>query len=111
MYFVREPFGNIQGETIEETVKREIEEEVGLKIKNLTYYKSQPWGYDSNVLMGYFAELDGDESITMDTEELSKAQWFRRGELPAHNDGISLTREMIGVFEDKEKYEKIVKNY
>ena len=99
------------GETIEETVKREVEEEVGLKIKNLTYYKSQPWGDDSNVLMGYFAELDGDENITMDTEELSKAQWFRRGELPAHNDGISLTREMIGVFEDKEKYEKIVKNY
>ncbi|MCI6654196.1 MAG: NAD(+) diphosphatase [Clostridium sp.] len=99
------------GETIEETVKREVEEEVGLKIKNLTYYKSQPWGYDSNVLMGYFAELDGDENITMDTKELSKAQWFRRGGLPAHNDGISLTREMIGVFEDKEKYEKIVKNY
>lgn len=97
------------GETIEETVKREVEEEVGLKIKNLTYYKSQPWGYDSNVLMGYFAELDGDENITMDTEELSKAQWFKREELPAHDDGISLTREMIGVFEDKEKYEKTVK--
>lgn len=97
------------GETIEETVKREVAEEVGLKIKNLTYYKSQPWGYDSNVLMGYFAELDGEEEITMDTEELSKACWFKRGEIPAHNDGISLTREMIGVFEDKEKYEKTVK--
>ena len=42
------------GETVEETVEREVMEEVGLKVKNLRYYKSQPWGYDSNVLMGYF---------------------------------------------------------
>lgn len=97
------------GETIEETVKREVQEEVGLKIKNLTYYKSQPWGYDSNILMGYFAELDGDDKITMDTEELSKAQWFKRSEMPAHDDGVSLTREMMGVFEDREIYEKTVK--
>ena len=98
------------GETVEETVEREVMEEVGLKVKNLRYYKSQPWGYDSNVLMGYFAELDGDESITMDTEELSKAQWFAREEMPAHNDGISLTREMMGVFENKAKYEEFMRS-
>lgn len=98
------------GETVEETVEREVMEEVGLKVKNLRYYKSQPWGYDSNVLMGYFAELDGDESITMDTEELSKAQWFAREEMPAHNDGISLTREMMGVFENKVKYEEFMRS-
>ena len=95
---------------MEETVEREVMEEVGLKVKNLRYYKSQPWGYDSNVLMGYFAELDGDESITMDTEELSKAQWFAREEMPAHNDGISLTREMMGVFENKAKYEEFMRS-
>ena len=60
--------------------------------------------------MGYFAELDGDESITMDTEELSKAQWFAREEMPAHNDGISLTREMMGVFENKVKYEEFMRS-
>ena len=98
------------GETVEETVEREVMEEVGLKVKNLRYYKSQPWGYDSNVLMGYFAELDGDESITMDTEELSKAQWFAREEMPAHNDGISLTREMMGGFENKVKYEQFMRS-
>lgn len=95
---------------MEETVEREVMEEVGLKVKNLRYYKSQPWGYDSNVLMGYFAELDGDESITMDTEELSKAQWFAREEMPAHNDSISLTREMMGVFENKVKYEEFMRS-
>lgn len=87
------------GETAEETVEREVMEEVGLKVKNIRYYKSQPWGIDSNLLMGFFCELDGDDTITMDTQELSTAQWFRRDEMPAHNDGISLTREMMEVFE------------
>ena len=46
----------------------------------------------------------------MDTEELSKAQWFAREEMPAHNDGISLTREMMGVFENKVKYEEFMRS-
>lgn len=97
------------GETVEQTVIREVKEEVGLKVKNLRYYKSQPWGYDCNVLVGFFAELDGDDDIVMDTEELSKAQWFAREEMPAHNDGISLTREMMGLFENKVKYEEFIR--
>lgn len=87
------------GETIEETVKREVMEEVGLKVKNLRYYKSQPWGIDSNLLLGFFCELDGDDQIVMDETELSVARWFHREEMPAHDDGISLTREMMDVFE------------
>ena len=87
------------GETVEETVAREVMEEVGLKVKNIRYYKSQPWGVDSNLLLGFFADLDGNDSIRMDEEELSEAEWFERGTMPAHDDGISLTREMMGVFE------------
>ena len=87
------------GETVEETVAREVMEEVGLKVKNIRYYKSQPWGVDSNLLLGFFADLDGEDSICMDEDELSEAEWFERSAMPAHDDGISLTREMMGVFE------------
>ncbi len=87
------------GETVEETVAREVMEEVGLKVKNIRYYKSQPWGVDSNLLLGFFAELDGDDTIHRDEKELAEAEWFERSAMPAHDDGISLTREMMGVFE------------
>ena len=88
------------GETLEQTVQREVMEEVGLKVKNLRYYKSQPWGVDGNVLMGFFCDLDGDGTIHIDENELSMADWYSRDALPAKDDGISLTREMIRVFEE-----------
>lgn len=87
------------GETIEETVKREVMEEVGLSVKNLRYYKSQPWSFSSSLLFGFFAELDGDdESIRLDTEELATADWFTPEEAPAQPTNISLTSEMIWQF-------------
>lgn len=88
------------GETLEQTVQREVMEEVGLRVKNIRYYKSQPWGVDGNVLMGFFCDLDGDDRIQIDPRELAMAQWYERDRLPAHDDGISLTREMIRVFEE-----------
>ena len=88
------------GETIEQTVAREVMEEVGLRVRNLRYYKSQPWGVDGNVLMGFFCDLDGSDTIHLDTEELSVGEWHHRNALPAKDDGISLTREMIRVFEE-----------
>lgn len=87
------------GETIEQTVQREVMEEVGLRVKNIRYFDSQPWGIDGNVLMGFFCDLDGDNTIHLDERELALAEWHHRSALPAHDDGITLTRAMIGAFE------------
>lgn len=88
------------GESIEDTVRREVMEEVGLRVKNITYYKSQPWSFSDTLLLGFFAELDGEEDITLDEEELALAQWFERSEIPTVDDGISLTNEMIMQFKE-----------
>lgn len=87
------------GETIEETVEREVMEEVGLKVKNLRYYKSQPWSFSGTLLMGFFAEVDGSTEIHLDENELSVGEWHTPDEIP-EDDGVSLTREMMGVFKE-----------
>ena len=86
------------GETVEEAIEREVLEEVGLKVKNFTYYKSQPWGFSSSILSGFFCELDGDSTITMDQDELSEAVWISRSDIPPNNPSIALTMEMIELF-------------
>ncbi|MDD6189413.1 MAG: NAD(+) diphosphatase [Clostridiales bacterium] len=83
------------GERPEDTVRREVMEETGVRVKNIRYYGSQPWGLSSSMLLGFFAELDGSAEITVDRSELSEAGWFRRGEVFLEDDGISLTRDMI----------------
>ena len=88
------------GEPIEETVRREVMEEVGLKVKNITYYKSQPWSFTDTLLMGFFCELDGEEEITLDREELALAEWFEREDIPVKEEDLSLTNEMIMVFKN-----------
>ena len=88
------------GETIEECVHREVFEEVGVKVKNLTYYKSQPWSFSGTLLFGFYCELDGDDTITLDTEELSVGEWVHRDNIPADGDRTSLTREMMVAFKE-----------
>ena len=66
------------GESAEQTVAREVMEEVGLKVKNIRYYKSQPWAFSGSLLLGFFCDLDGSDRITLDRNELAEAGWFKR---------------------------------
>jgi len=90
------------GETVEETVAREGMEEVGLKVKNIRYYKSQPWAFSDTLLMGFYCDLDGDAEVTLDEEELALAEWFERDEIPVEPSRDSLTNEMIIKFKQGE---------
>lgn len=87
------------GETIEETVHREVLEETGLHVKNLRFYKSQPWCFTGTLLFGFFCELDGAEDIHIDTEELALANFYEKEDIP-EDPGVSLTSEMMQFFKD-----------
>lgn len=86
------------GETFEDTVKREVMEEVGLRVKKIRYYKSQPWGLSESVLMGFFAEVEGSTTVCLDENELLEATWFKREDIPADDAALSLTWDMIELF-------------
>jgi NAD+ diphosphatase len=90
------------GETIEETVSREVLEEVGVRVKNIRYYKSQPWPFSDSLLMGFYCDLDGSDEIVLDETELSEAEWVHRKDIDVEADGISLTNEMIVHFKNAE---------
>lgn len=83
------------GESFEEAVVREVKEEVGLKVKNVTYFKNQPWPLSDSQMVGFFAELDGADTVTLQEEELSEAVWFDKDEIPVNRNSISLGYELI----------------
>ena len=88
------------GETLEETVAREVMEEVGLKVRNIRYYKSQPWGIVDDILAGFYCDVDGETAICMDASELKEAVWTRREDVVGQPDDFSLTNEMMMAFRD-----------
>ena len=88
------------GETLEETVAREVMEETGLRVRNIRYYKSQPWGTVDDLLAGFYCDLDGDDTIRMDTSELKLAEWRSREEIELQPDDWSLTNEMMREFKE-----------
>lgn len=88
------------GETLEETVKREVMEETGIRVKNIRYYKSQPWGLSDDILAGFFCEADGSCEIHVDRNELKTAVWCTPEEVELQPDNLSLTNEMMTVFKN-----------
>ena len=88
------------GETPEQTVRREVLEETGLRVNQITYYKSQPWPFSGSLLLGYFARLEGPDEITLEAQELAEAIFVPREEIDVPYEGKSLTNEMICRFRD-----------
>ena len=88
------------GETLEQTVAREVFEETGLRVRNIRYYKSQPWGIVDDLLAGFFCDVEGSTEIHMDTSELKEAVWMRREDVVGQPNDFSLTNEMMLVFRD-----------
>jgi NAD+ diphosphatase len=70
------------GETIEETVKRETFEEVGIKIENPKYIFSQPWPWPSQLMIGMVCEAQS-EDLNINTAEIEEARWFTKDQVKA----------------------------
>lgn len=87
------------GESIEETVAREVKEEIGLDIRNLKYYSSQPWPFSGSLMLAFTAEADDQQAIVIDEEEIHEAAWFTRGNLPKHAASLSIAGSLIAAFE------------
>ncbi len=88
------------GETFEETAAREVKEETGLNVRNIRYYKSQPWGPAADILAGYYCEVDGDDTVTVDRSELRTALWVKREDIVLQANDYSLTNEMMKMFKE-----------
>ena len=67
-------------------------------MKNLEFYKSQPWPFTDTLLFGFFCDLDGSDALRVDHQELAVAQWVDRDDLPEDTDQASLTMEMMTLF-------------
>ncbi|MGB9937232.1 MAG: NAD(+) diphosphatase [Methanobacterium sp.] len=85
------------GETLEEAVLRETEEEVGLKVKNIKYFGSQPWPFPHSLMMGFTAEYESGE-IKVDEKEIDDAKWFAPEEIELPPSKMSIASELIDWF-------------
>ena len=85
------------GEDLESTVKREVLEEVGIKIKNIKYYGNQTWTFPNSLMIGFFAEYESGE-IKVDGKEILDAAWFKKDNLPNLPKKMSIARKMINNF-------------
>jgi NAD+ diphosphatase len=85
------------GETLEQSVAREIREEVGIEVRNIRYFGSQSWPFPSTIMLGFTAEHASGE-LTPDGDEILTADWFERDRLPEIPGHGSISRRIIDAF-------------
>jgi len=90
------------GEDLKSTVKREVFEEVGIKVKNIKYYKSSSWSFPNSLMIGFFAEYESGE-IKVDGDEIVHADWFTKDNFPNIPKKFTIARKIIDEFIDKNK--------
>jgi NAD+ diphosphatase len=87
------------GETLEDCVRREIQEEVGLEVRRIRYFGSQAWPFSGSLMVGFTAEHAGG-AIVVDGQEILEADWFAADHLPEIPGKISIARQLIDWFVD-----------
>lgn len=85
------------GETFEECVAREVNEEIGIKVKNIKYFGSQPWPFPNSIMVGFTAE-HAEGEINVDGIEIGHADWYKPNALPLVPASISIARKLIDWF-------------
>jgi len=90
------------GETIEECVVREVQEEVGITVGNIRYFGSQPWPFPNSLMLGFTAEYVAGE-LALDPTEIAEAGWFRADSLPSIPGRISIAGRLIQWFIDRSR--------
>jgi NAD+ diphosphatase len=87
------------GETLEACVEREIQEEVGIAVRNIRYFGSQPWPFPDSLMIAFVADYAGGE-IRLDQTEIAEAAWFSKSDLPNIPSTVSIARRLIDWFVD-----------
>jgi NAD+ diphosphatase len=88
------------GETLEDCVMREVQEETGITVKNIKYFGNQPWPFPNSLMIGFTAEYASGE-IHVDGKEIGDANWYGSTDMPSTPDSISIAKKLIDWFTER----------